>query len=210
MCFARRCYCYPGTRYFLKGKIAFANIFIANIEKCTIAVSTTKPLLWKRHIDYVFRLWNRNKDKIKEFVNLYIRYTLCHDTIIIYGWNIKLRIYILGHNNVQKRQFEEGIDSWNPNVLRGDGDLRILEFSSVSGKWKRILERRSTVPLMKRLIMLTSNKNIQCFKIRLKNRQYKREILKKCISKFDLNGRDRSLRSLHWRALRPIENVSPV
>ena len=31
--FARRCYCYPGTRYFLKGKIAFANIFIANIEK---------------------------------------------------------------------------------------------------------------------------------------------------------------------------------
>ena len=34
MCFARRCYCYYlGTKYFFNSKVAFANIFIAKIEK---------------------------------------------------------------------------------------------------------------------------------------------------------------------------------
>ena len=38
--------------------VAFAIIFMANIEKEMLRQSTYKPLVWKRFIDDVFSLWN--------------------------------------------------------------------------------------------------------------------------------------------------------
>ena len=40
------------------------------------------------------------------------------------------------------------------------------------------------------------NKNIQCFKYAHKNREYQSGSFKKCISKFDFTGRERSLENL--------------
>ena len=48
--------------------VAFANIFMAEIEQSIISQSTTKPLVWKRYIDDVCCPWNITKDKIEEFV----------------------------------------------------------------------------------------------------------------------------------------------
>ena len=48
--------------------VAFANIFMAEIEQSMISQSTTKPLVWKRYIDDVCCPWNITKDKIEEFL----------------------------------------------------------------------------------------------------------------------------------------------
>ena len=48
--------------------VAFANIFMAKIEKGIISKSKIKPLVWKRYIDDVFCVWHTNEDNIKEFV----------------------------------------------------------------------------------------------------------------------------------------------
>ena len=43
-----------------KMALAFANIFMAKIEKGIISKSKIKPLVWKRYIDDVFCVWLRN------------------------------------------------------------------------------------------------------------------------------------------------------
>ena len=48
--------------------VAFANVFMAEIEQSIITQSTTKSLVWKRCIDDVCCPWNITKDKIEEFV----------------------------------------------------------------------------------------------------------------------------------------------
>ena len=48
--------------------VAFANIFMAEIEQSMISQSTTKPLVWKRYIDDVCCPWNITTDKIEEFL----------------------------------------------------------------------------------------------------------------------------------------------
>ena len=60
--------------------VAFANIFMAEIEESIISQSTTKPLVWKRYIDDVCCPWNITKDKIEEFVrreNFYRCFLFC-------------------------------------------------------------------------------------------------------------------------------------
>ena len=53
-----------------KMAVAFANIFMARIEKQILSQSciTMKPLFWKRYIDDVFSLWNASLNKIEGFV----------------------------------------------------------------------------------------------------------------------------------------------
>ena len=52
----------------IKMAVAFANIFMARIERQILSQSCIKPLFWKRYIDAVFSLWNTSLDKIESFV----------------------------------------------------------------------------------------------------------------------------------------------
>ena len=49
-----------GTAMGTKMAVAFANIFMASIEKEILRQSVYKPLTWKRFIDDVFCLWDTN------------------------------------------------------------------------------------------------------------------------------------------------------
>ena len=63
-----------GTAMGTKMAVAFANIFMASIEKEILRQSVKKPLTWKRFIDDVFCLWEANKEEIENFIeqaNLY-------------------------------------------------------------------------------------------------------------------------------------------
>ena len=63
-----------GTAMGTKMAVAFANIFMASIEKEILRQSVYKPLTWKRFIDDVFCLWDTNKEEIEHFIeqaNLY-------------------------------------------------------------------------------------------------------------------------------------------
>ena len=48
--------------------VAFANIFMAKIEKEILRQSTTKPIFWKRFIDDVISMWKTSRDKIEDFL----------------------------------------------------------------------------------------------------------------------------------------------
>ena len=51
-----------------KMAVAFANIFVASIEKEILRQSVNKPLTWKIFIDDVFCLWDTNKEKTEHFI----------------------------------------------------------------------------------------------------------------------------------------------
>ena len=57
-----------GTAIGTKMALAFANIFIAKIEKEILGQSDNKLLVWKRFIDDVLSLWSTSADKIEEFI----------------------------------------------------------------------------------------------------------------------------------------------
>ena len=48
--------------------VAFANIFMAKIEKEILRKGTTKPIFCKRLIDDVISVWNTSRDKIEDFL----------------------------------------------------------------------------------------------------------------------------------------------
>ena len=51
-----------------KMAVAFANIFMANIETHILSNSVTKPTIWKRYIDDIFSLWDVSKPDIDKFI----------------------------------------------------------------------------------------------------------------------------------------------
>ena len=56
-----------GTAMSTKMAVAFANIFMAKIEKEILRQSSIKPIFWKRFIDDVISVWDKSKNKIEEF-----------------------------------------------------------------------------------------------------------------------------------------------
>ena len=52
-----------GTAMGTKMAVAFANIFLATIERQILRQSSKKPLVWKRYIDDVFSLWETSIEK---------------------------------------------------------------------------------------------------------------------------------------------------
>ena len=51
-----------------KMAVAFANIFMAKIEKEILGQSSIKPIFWKRFIDDVISAWDTSIDKIEDFL----------------------------------------------------------------------------------------------------------------------------------------------
>ena len=59
-----------------KMAVAFANIFMASMEKEILRQSVKKPLTWKRFIDDVFCLWDANEKEKHISLSKQIRPTL--------------------------------------------------------------------------------------------------------------------------------------
>ena len=51
-----------------KMAVAFANIFMAKIEKEILRQSDTKPIFWKRFIDDVISMWDTSRERIEDFL----------------------------------------------------------------------------------------------------------------------------------------------
>ena len=87
-----------GTAMRTKVAVAFANIFMARIEKQILSQSYIKPLFWKRYIDDVFSLWNTSLDKIESFVKKANNF---HSTIKFTAEMSEIEVN-LGHKSVQR------------------------------------------------------------------------------------------------------------
>ena len=51
-----------------KMAVAFADIFMAKIEREILRQSNTTPIFWKIFIDDIISMWDTNRDKIEEFL----------------------------------------------------------------------------------------------------------------------------------------------
>ena len=51
-----------------KMAVAFANIFMTNIETQILSNSVAKPTIWKRYIDDIFSLLDVNQSDIDKFI----------------------------------------------------------------------------------------------------------------------------------------------
>ena len=51
-----------------KMAVAFANIFMAEIETQILHKSANKPLVWKRYIDDIISVWYANRDVVDQFI----------------------------------------------------------------------------------------------------------------------------------------------
>lgn len=57
-----------GTTMGTRMSVAFANIFMAQIETQILDYSANKPPVWKRYIDDLISLLHTNRDVIKQFI----------------------------------------------------------------------------------------------------------------------------------------------
>ena len=57
-----------GTAMGTKMAVAFANIFMSEVETQILNQSALKPLVWKRYIDDIFSIWNVNKNGVMQFI----------------------------------------------------------------------------------------------------------------------------------------------
>ena len=63
-----------GTAMGTKMAVAFANIFMAEIETNLLNQSRIKPIAWKRYIDDVFSLWDTKREDLDIFIALVNKY----------------------------------------------------------------------------------------------------------------------------------------
>ena len=49
--------------------LAFANIFMGEIEKEILNESPHKPLAWKHYIDDIISLWHSSRDAVEKFID---------------------------------------------------------------------------------------------------------------------------------------------
>ena len=99
-----------------KMAVAFANIFMASIEKEILRQSINKPLTWKRFIDDVFCLWDKNKEEIEHFIEQANSY---HPTIKFVAEVSQLETTFLDTTVYKgERSVRERIDSRRAHTLQ--------------------------------------------------------------------------------------------
>ena len=181
-----------GTAMGTKMAVAFANIFMAKIEKGIISKSIIKPLVWKRYIDDVFCLWDTNEDNIKEFVTRANHY---HDTIKFTAEISDSEIAFLDTKVYKGERFNRDSTLDVQTHYKQTETFQYTNFYSchppgvkkgfIKGEALRLLRTNSSHS--------TFNKNMQSFKTRLKNRGYPNEFLEKHLFEVNFKDRKRSL-----------------
>ena len=101
----------------------FANIFMAEIETKLINQSNTKPLKWKRYIDYIFSLWDSNIQEIDLFMKQANNF---HPTIKFTVETSETEITFLYTVISKGERFRN--ESIHPNTLQADWNLPVHIF----------------------------------------------------------------------------------
>ena len=157
-----------GTAMGTKMAVAFANVFMAKIEKGIISKSKIKPLVWKRYIDDVFCVWHTTEDNIEKFVQRANNY---HDTIKFTAEISDSEITFLDTKVYKGERFKRESTLDVQTHYKRTETFQYTDFYSchlpgvkkgfIKGEALRLLRTNSSV--------VTFNNNMQNFKTRLKN-----------------------------------------
>ena len=140
-----------GTAMGTKMALAFANIFMAKIEKGIISKSIIKPLVWKRYIDNVFFLWDTNEDNIKEFVTRANHY---HDTIKFTAEISDSEIAFLDTKVYKGERFNRDSTLDVQTHYKQTETFKYTNFYSSTRRKERIHKRRGAAPPKNKFITL--------------------------------------------------------
>ena len=170
-----------------KMAVAFANIFMASIEK-----SINKPLTWKRFIDDVFCLWDTNKEEIEHFIEQANSY---HPTIKFTAEVSQLETTFLDTTVYKGERFEkesildvrthykptETFQYTNYNSCHTAG----VKKGFVKGEALRLLRTNSSKDMF--------DKNIKNFRTHLISRGYPNSLVDKILSEVNFANRKNAL-----------------
>ena len=171
-----------GTAMGTKMAVAFANIFMAKIEKEILRQSTTKPIFWKRFIDDVISMWNTSRDKIEDFL---VKANSFHPTIKFTAEISETETTFLdtkvykgdrfNKESTETFQYTNFYSCHPPGVTKG----------FIKGEALRLLRTNSS--------QFTFEENMSNFKTRLQNRDYPARIVEKHLSQIKFSDRVMSL-----------------
>ena len=181
-----------GTAMGTKMAVAFANIFMAEIETKLINQSKTKPTKWKRYIDDIFSLWDSNRQEIdlliKQANNFHptIKFTAeiseteitFLDTIITKGERFRNESILdirTHYKPTETFQYTHFTSSHPPGVKKG----------FIKGEALRLLRTNSSETVF--------NDSITNFKSRLTTRGYPNEMIQTTLSEVSFAGRQSAL-----------------
>ena len=170
-----------GTAMGTKMAVAFANVFMAKIEKGIMSKSKIKRLVWKRYIDDVFCVWHTTEDNIEKFVKRANNY---HDTIKFTAEISHSEITFLDTKVYKGERFKRESTLDVQTRYKRTETFQYTDFYSchtpgvkngfIKGEALRLLRTNSSV--------VTFNNNMQSFKTRLKNRGYPNKFSEKFLS----------------------------
>ena len=165
--------------------VAFANIFMAKIEKEILRKSTTKPIFWKRFIDDVISMWNTSRDKIEDFLvkaNSFhptIKFTAevseiettFLDTKVYKGDRFNKESILTHFKATETFQYTNFYSCHPPSVTKG----------FIKGEALRLLRTNSS--------QFTFEENMSNFKTHLQNRDYPARIVQKHLSEIKFSDK---------------------
>ena len=176
-----------------KMAVAFANIFMADIETKILSKSVIKPLIWKRYIDDIFSLLDFSKPDIDKFITQAnshqptIKFTAeisnteatFLDTVIYKGKRFQNQstLDVKTHfNPTETFQYTQFSSCHPPGVKKG----------FVKGKALRLLHTNSS--------KTTFEENIYKFKSRLLARGYPKRLIETLLSDIKFTERESALK----------------
>ena len=171
-----------------KMAVAFANIFMAKIEKEILRQSSIKPIFWKRFIDDVISVWDTSRNEIEEFL---LQANNFHPTIKFYhGWNIRNRDYILGHERYKGVRFNKDSILDVRTHFKPTETFQYTNFYSCHppGVTKGFIKGEALSLLRTNSPEITFEENIRNFSTRLKNRDYPATTVEKPLSEVIFPG----------------------
>ena len=179
-----------GTAMGTKMAVAFANIFMAKIEKEILRQSTTKPIFWKTFIYDIISMWNTSRDKIEDFL---LKANSFHPTI---KFTAEISETALLDTKVYKG------DRFNKQSIL---DIR-MHFKTTEtfqytnfylchppGVTKGFIKGEALRPLRTNSSQFTFEVNMSNFKTCLQNRDYSARIVEKHLSQIKLSDKVMSL-----------------
>ena len=184
--------------------VAFANIFMAKIEKEILRQSSIKPIFWKRFIDDVISVWDTSRNEIEEFL---LQANNFHPTIKFYhGWNIRNRDYILGHERYKGVRFNKDsiLDVWTHFKPTETFQYTNLYSCHPPGVTKGFIKGEAIKASKNNSSEITFEENMRNFSTCLKNRDYPATTVEKHLSEVIFADRKKALEQRNKNASKKI------
>ena len=126
-----------------KMALAFANIFMVEIEKQILNKSADKPLAWKRYIDNVVSLWHTSRDVVEKFIEQANKH---HPTIKFTAEISCTDATFLDTAIYKGQRFNDESGSRYEDAPQTNGDIPVHVLYNVSptGSKERLCKRRSS------------------------------------------------------------------